>query len=420
MTHAQKIATLDAYKNTGMEGKKTHLDVPDVVTTDASEITISDKRLPITALESGITAVPMPILETMFDKANRLLELPENIIPKPGGTDGSYIVPGHSNTIHIVTPGKGGSLKCDRSCVNVSTRICEHILAVAQTQGSLNEFFAWYKRSKRGPRLLDMALGSAPKSAGRKPSNRKRSNRQKSPVTEVRDLLQEDEHGLPNTEEERIPQNAIPTPIASNSRNIPAPDSSSQRAIRENRFLQAVAQQSSSTVPNINSAANTQPTQVAFNAPTIPTFQYGPLRQTASRESHSPVLVQQNSAIVRNTIPAANTQSGTVFRLKWVPGTRISRCYGCNKEIKNPPDSPPDDLVVVYRDIRQYRDRNTGLLQYTNEPQNVHFHLRASCIREKYPSFVGKELIVTPEIHTHLRAEHIRRLVDEFNLLFQA
>ena len=66
-----------------------------------------------------------------------------------------------------------------------------------------------------------------------------------------------------------------------------------------------------------------------------------------------------------------------------------------NKEIKKPPDSPPDDLVVVYRDKQ----------------------LRASFIREKYPSFVGKELIVTPEIHTHLRVKHIRRLVDEFNLV---
>ena len=111
MTHAQKIAMLDTYKNTGMEGKKTHLDVPDDNTMGNSEIAVLDKHPPITALESGITTIPMPILETMFDKANRLLELPENIIPKPGGTDGSYIVPGHSNTIHIVTPEKGGSLK---------------------------------------------------------------------------------------------------------------------------------------------------------------------------------------------------------------------------------------------------------------------------------------------------------------------
>ena len=167
---------------------------------------------------------------------------------------------------------------------------------------------------------------------------KRRVSVKKFPVIEVRDLLQEDEYGFPNTQEERIPQNTIPPPITSNSINIP-PNSLGQRSIRENRFLQAVAQQSSSAVPNVNSVANTQPTQVAFNVPTIPsfpTFQYGLLRQTASRESHSPVLVQQNSAIVRNTIPAANTQYGAVFRWKWVPGTRISRCYGCNKEIRTP------------------------------------------------------------------------------------
>ena len=36
------------------------------------------------------------------------------------------------NTIKC-TPGKGGSLKCDHDCVNISTKICEHILAMAQT-----------------------------------------------------------------------------------------------------------------------------------------------------------------------------------------------------------------------------------------------------------------------------------------------
>jgi hypothetical protein len=37
--------------------------------------------------------------------------------------------------------------------------------------------------------------------------------------------------------------------------------------------------------------------------------------------------------------------------------------YGCQKEITNSPQPVlPDDLVVVYRDIRQYRDPNDGLL----------------------------------------------------------
>ena len=94
-----------------------------------------------------------------------------------------------SNKIHIVTPGKGGSIKCDQSCINSSTKICEHVLAVAQVRGTINEFLAYYKRSKQGPNLLEMSLGSAPKSAGRKPSHRKKSNKQKPVITEVRNLL---------------------------------------------------------------------------------------------------------------------------------------------------------------------------------------------------------------------------------------
>ena len=127
----------------------------------------------------------------------------------------------------------------------------------------------------------------------------------------------------------------------------------------------------------------------------------------------------QNLPAGNNISPATNTPSEPNFRLKWVPGTHISRCYGCNKDIKNPPESLPDDLVVVYRDMRQYTDRNTRLLQYTSEPQNVHFHLRASCIRAKYPSFIGRELVVTADFHSHLKVEHIRRLVEEFNWVFQ-
>jgi hypothetical protein len=56
---------------------------------------------------------------------------------------------GYANNIHIVTHGKAGSLKCDPACVNSSTNICEHVLAVAQVRGSLNEFLAWYRSKRR-------------------------------------------------------------------------------------------------------------------------------------------------------------------------------------------------------------------------------------------------------------------------------
>ena len=85
---------------------------------------------------------------------------------------------------------KVGSSSCDNNCVNRSTKICDHTLAVAQLNGTLQEFITWYKRSKRGPNITNMAAAGGPKSAGRKPSKRKRSNAKTQPVLQQIDLLQ--------------------------------------------------------------------------------------------------------------------------------------------------------------------------------------------------------------------------------------
>ena len=70
-------------------------------------------------------------------------------------------------------------------------------------------------RSKRGhkDKVLGMALGSAPKSAGKKPSNRKKSNSQKPPVTETRDLLEGNRSVFVNPQAPVFPLNVAPVPI---------------------------------------------------------------------------------------------------------------------------------------------------------------------------------------------------------------
>ena len=108
----------------------------------------------------------------------------------PGAEDGSYIVAGHTNQIYCVTPGKGGSFKCDQNCVNATTKICEHTIAVAEKKyGKLADFITWCKRSKSGTSIIKVALGGAPKTAERKPSTRKRSNRKQPYTTSFVDLL---------------------------------------------------------------------------------------------------------------------------------------------------------------------------------------------------------------------------------------
>ena len=96
--------------------------------------------LSVTAMEIGITKMPIVILATMFEKANELLRYEDLIVKKPGADDRSGIVTGHTNQIYCVTPGKGGSCKCDRNCVNASMKICEHTIAVAEKYGQLPDF----------------------------------------------------------------------------------------------------------------------------------------------------------------------------------------------------------------------------------------------------------------------------------------
>ena len=68
-----------------------------------------------------------------------------------------------------------------------------------------------------------------------------------------------------------------------------------------------------------------------------------------------------------------NGLPASAFQLKWVQGTTVKKCYGCGGDIQNPPVQRPNDLVVVCRDFRQYRDRMTGQLTRNSTPQNVHF-----------------------------------------------
>ena len=91
----------------------------------------------------------MPVLTAMFEKANNLLQTEGLVIQKPGATDGSYIVAGTANNLFTVNRGKGkASLKCEKTCIHSKTKICKHVLAVAEHTGMLDSFLKWFKSLK--------------------------------------------------------------------------------------------------------------------------------------------------------------------------------------------------------------------------------------------------------------------------------
>ena len=109
-----------------------------------------------------------------------------------------------------------------------------------------------------------------------------------------------------------------------------------------------------------------------------------------------------------NDLPAG------AFQLKWVQGTTVKKCYGCGGDIQNPSVQRLDDLVVVCRDFRQYRDRMTGQLTRSTTTQNVHFHLRWQCILTQYPRFHSGLLVISPAFQALLHQEHRHRLSVNF------
>ena len=106
------------------------------------------------------------------------------------------------------------------------------------------------------------------------------------------------------------------------------------------------------------------------DVPPMQTSTAHPVNQFVSNNVlYQPPIIQQNyqqSQVKRNS-----------FFLKWIADTTVSKCYGCREKIQIPPQLAPDDLLIAYKDIRLFRDPVTGVLRYSDVPENVYFHLRS-------------------------------------------
>ena len=155
--------------NKVLEFKKANMnDMKDVLYSAEPQTQESKKlRLNITGNESGITTISATILETCIKshcypwKCDSKTRCGRRIV--------YYRWNMQQSTQRYA--GKGGCLSYDRLCVNFSTKICEHVLAVAQKKHMLDEFLTWFKR--KHPSNIDMVEQGGPKTAGRKPSGRK-------------------------------------------------------------------------------------------------------------------------------------------------------------------------------------------------------------------------------------------------------
>ena len=326
-----------------------------------STISGSDNNLSISPKDSEINAVPLSVLERMFEKAKSLVRNDDLVLEKLDATDGCYMVAGSANRIFCVSSGKEESFKCDRSCINIRTKICKHVIALADKCGKLQQFVEWFRPSKYGASVSALALNGAPKSMGRKVNGRKRCNKKSADIEEVVNIFVENE--IENS--------------SSHSPNIASPNNTNgqnEKAINEK---------------HINFHILDQMHFQGFN---------------------------NNILSVHSAPPIVQQQILNPFFLKWVSDTTVSKCYGCNGSIPNPPISILDNLIVARKDIRHYRDRNTGQSQLSSQPQNVHFHLNLRYIQAKYSTFNPCHITIDTFIYPYLQPEHKFKLLTEFNI----
>ena len=119
LTAQQRLRKVDVFKKATMNDKE------EFVEEYASQCS-SKQGLSLSAKAYKIDKVPLSILEVMFEKAASLTQTDGLVISKPGSSDGSYVVARTCNRIFCVMGLQ------DRACINSTTNICEHVIAVAE------------------------------------------------------------------------------------------------------------------------------------------------------------------------------------------------------------------------------------------------------------------------------------------------
>lgn len=141
------------------------------------------------------------------------------------------------------------------------------------------------------------------------------------------------------------------------------------------------------------------------------------LRQAVPRSTEG-----YRERIPRTAHPHLDTTS---FKVKWLKGSRIYRCYGCRRNIRPKPKKgenevvppPPWDFVLARLELRQIPDPSGGL-RMSIKPEPVHYHPKIACIRKAHGQRFYPEVEVTATDREAMDDLHHNLLRDEFGLIW--
>ena len=138
-----------------------------------SQPSTSYASISISSDDSGITTIPIVVLQDMWRKAGRLIADCTAVTPAPGSNPKSKMV--LSSVPHFFQYKGNGRFACDSSCLHwKSSGICSHSIAAAETVGDLSEFLKWFVSSTQAPNITAISMDGLSSGRGRKGRRPKR------------------------------------------------------------------------------------------------------------------------------------------------------------------------------------------------------------------------------------------------------
>ena len=127
----------------------------------------------------GIEVIPLVTLNSMWEKAVKLLSMENAVTMAPGDDKKARMIMSYSSAIpHLVRSKSGGEYYCDDNCPHwKSARICSHTLVCAEANRELPAFLEWHCKAGILPNITAVAMEGLPRGRGRKGGRPKRQRK---------------------------------------------------------------------------------------------------------------------------------------------------------------------------------------------------------------------------------------------------
>ncbi len=383
----------------------------------ANHTTAHSTKLSVPATDVRLATIPPSTIQSMWQKAERLLTTPNAITPAPGNENARMVASDSSSRPHFVQKTTGNRFLCDENCPMWRGRkMCAHTVAVADNFNSLRQFIDVLQKSKPECNVTKLVTTSCERrKAGTKSgAPRKRgSDLRKVPVTTFKNRLGDVCSSDQDTDTEiRATTTAVGSTSSYGQRSSIA---SNESSIGGDISVGCTSQTFySNCPPQYRSDYRPLPSSPWYGSEFLcPSSPYGYNEmQGMYGYSYSPYgsQFQLPPQASPSTFDEVNP-----FLVKLL-NNRIKKCRGCNREFSrkvdgSPPD-PPLNLVICHEERRPYRDASNATR--LSRPQNVYYHANLSCIRSNHPAFIGKEVKIPTDVKQLLSSEHYKYLREHF------